>query len=401
MAFKKYKNIKNIAISSALIVSGFTGPSAFADTTVSPIPVGFDKRPQFELSLIDLTNNKLDFGVTQPGLPGFLENFGAWIVDDSDVEDIADLEENSLTRVFWNDDGEVTGYRKYIKNTTNHYVVPSEVKLAEKSTGKIFYMANFDDGTVWAYLIDYSDCLSGWTTGKACAADTFEKDSDWYVTSINYVLVDVDIEETEDDSNGEDNSDDSDDSSGENDNPDNSGSDSNEGEDSDNNSDKENNSDETDDNNSENTDSSNEDNESSQDDNANDSSEDTDSTDDTKNTNTEDSSVKTVVGTVTKIVEVVKTIEKSSNSNTLTTTSTDTSNNSSDTSDVINDTSEIEEGSGNTTLDVPNLGGENNKVGETVDNLSWILVFLSGMLAGTTGTWFLLSSNRKTDRKRR
>lgn len=373
MAFKKYKKIKNIIAGSALVVSSLTGPSVFADEEILPIPISFDQRPQFELSIIDLTNNKLDFGFNPIRIPGAFSNFGAWIVDDSGVDDIADLKEESLTQAFWSNDEDVSTFRKYTLETTNHYVVSSEVNLAEKSTGKMLTMAKLSNGTVWASLVDFSNCLAGWELGKACSADTFEKDSSNYVTSINYVLTDVEIEETEDDG-----SDDADSSNS--DNPDDGSS--------------------TDDDNTDDSDD-------------NDSEDDTDNEDDTESTSDGDSddatnaetdedansNSETVVTTAVKTAAVTKTTGSSNNSKTSTNTSSTSSDTSDNNSDVIGDTSEIAEGSGGTTLDVPMLGGGSNKVNETVDNLSWILIFLSGMLAGTTGTWFLLSRNRKTDRR--
>ncbi|MBR1874976.1 hypothetical protein IJ798_01170 [Candidatus Saccharibacteria bacterium] len=187
---------KNVIASSALILSGVTSPNVFADTGNYQIPIGFDDRPQFELTKIDLTNNKFDFGVTQVRLPGDILTFGAWIVNDFDIDNLDDLDETSLTEAFWNGDRDISSYYHHSKNTTRHYITPATVNLAEESTGKMFYMAELSDGTVWANLVDYSDCLSGWTFGKACIADTFEQEMG-FATTINYVLADVEIESTE------------------------------------------------------------------------------------------------------------------------------------------------------------------------------------------------------------
>ncbi|MDO4967804.1 MAG: hypothetical protein Q4E70_03540 [Candidatus Saccharibacteria bacterium] len=193
MALKK--SIKNVIAGSALLASSMATPSVFADGGISPIPYGFDGRPQFELSLIDLTNNKLDFGVTQPRLSSPVANMGAWIVDETEAGDVSELTDEDLIPVFWTDN--IENYYKYVKDTTKHYVSRVEVNLLESSTGKMFYMAELMNGTIWAQLIDYSACLSGWTEGKACAADTFEKDSDWNITEINYALVDVEVDTEE------------------------------------------------------------------------------------------------------------------------------------------------------------------------------------------------------------
>jgi|GEM_PF-6572945 len=193
MALKK--SIKNVIAGSALLASSMATPSVFADGGISPIPYGFDGRPQFELSLIDLTNNKLDFGVTQPRLSSPVANMGAWIVDETEAGDVSELTDEDLIPVFWTDN--IENYYKYVKDTTKHYVSRAEVNLLESSTGKMFYMAELMNGTIWAQLIDYSACLSGWTEGKACAADTFEKDSDWNITEINYALVDVEVDTEE------------------------------------------------------------------------------------------------------------------------------------------------------------------------------------------------------------
>ena len=351
---------KNVIASSALILSGITSPNVFADTGNYQIPIGFDDRPQFELTKIDLTNNKFDFGVTQVRLPGDILTFGAWIVNDFDINNLDDLDETSLTEAFWNGDRDISSYYHHSKNTTRHYITPATVNLAEESTGKMFYMAELSDGTVWANLVDYSDCLSGWTFGKACIADTFEQEMG-FATTINYVLADVEIESTEptdpvepeepigpveptDPVNPVDITDNPD--SGQT-NP---------------------------------TDS------------------DLNNLDNTpveKNTDSEEREPKVTE----KIIETVKTVEvaNSTTSNSLSDSSNSDGSDSSNDAETDKTEYNTDEKADESVLEVPELGKKNDNI---LNNLSWILIFISGMLLGTTSTWFLLSDHKKMKQNR-
>lgn len=427
MAFRK---MKNIIAGSALIISSFIGPSVFAESEIVPVTVGGDGRPRFEISKVDLTNNKLDFGIYQISLPGNIANLGAWIVDDTEIEDISSISEDNLTQVFYTDT--IADYYSYSKDITKHYVASSEVNLAEKSTGKMFYLVNFSNDKIWTGLIDYSDCLSGWTYGKSCNADIFDFDSTLQVTNITYTLSDIEIEQSGDeDTSGTDESGDSGDTgdTGDSDGIDDDGDDSgNTDEAEDNNTDDSGSDDTGDDTNSSDNDGSNSTDDTAEDeadgtasesyDNTEetddtediddientDNTEDTDDTEETEEVEeAEDDAEETPTEIITKVIETIREVERASDSsaNTLATTSNNTSNtDTSSETDSTNDNSEVEEGSGETTLEIPSLGGGENKINETVNNLSWILIFLSGMLAGVAGTWFLLS-NRSTSKDRR
>ena len=412
MTFKY--NIKNVIASSALVAVSLA-PGVSATGGVSSIPVGFDKRPQVELTKIDLTNNKLDFGFTMSFLPSMPYRFGAYIIDDTGVDDLSELGEDALVRAFWNDEKEAGDYYKYTANTTKHYVVPAEVDLVEESTGKMLYMAEFSEGSVWAHLIDYSECLAGWTLGKACVADTFEQDENRIVTQINYVLADVEIEQEEPGS-GDEPSEPGDEPSepGEpgdepGENPDEPGEPGDEpGDDpgdepGDEPIDEPGNVDEP----SEPGDDPTEPSEPTE---TEDNPVETGRTDETGETGetggadspVEGGSVDTSVETAPttkEVVEVVKTVYVNGNTGVSNNTA-ENSNNSSDdmnnTEENLNktDTFEEDEETEEETLEVPVLGKEveNNNV---LRNLSWILIFLAGTLTGTVSTWFLLSDHQK------
>ena len=397
----KFKNIKNVAMGSVLVLSGMVGPSAFADEESMQIPVGFDERPQFELTKIDLTNNKLDFGMTQVRLPGEIQDFGAWIVKDDNVADSEELGEDALLRAFSNAGIGADNYYRYSVSTTKHYVVPAEINLLEESTGKILYMTELLDGTVWAHLIDYSECLSGWTFGKACVADTFERDSNWNVTEINYVLADVEIEPEETEEPGESDEpvvpDDpgvTDESGGLNESgvtdipgePDEPGTTDESGV----------------------PDKSGEIKESGVPDDIRES-ENMESNNRQENLSgnepenlSRDDGLKDDGPARVDDADNFSNLATTGNPDGAGNYNTASSSNMVDTSDTneeTNESKEVEEGAGNTTLEVPELGKKTESE-NTLQNLTWLLIFLAGALTGALSTWFLLSDHRKMSKNR-
>ena len=134
--------------------------------------------PALSVTRIDLTNNELIFSFNTIGLYGrTLEHFGAgWITDDAyelenmDVRSIDSVSNPWSKRVFWNDTTDLSEYITYKENDGPwvKYTVDAEVDLKENTSGKMFYIAEFDDGGKWISWFSYKDCLNDFSDGMAC-----------------------------------------------------------------------------------------------------------------------------------------------------------------------------------------------------------------------------------------
>ena len=133
--------------------------------------------PTFSVTRIDLTNNQLEFSLNtdMDALNGkILNHFGAWwVTDDLAVSGMDLLAYDSVSntwsmRVFWNDMDAPSKYLSEISGVWEKYVVDAEVDLKMNTSGKLFYIAEFEDGDKWISRISYQDCMEAWTDGMSC-----------------------------------------------------------------------------------------------------------------------------------------------------------------------------------------------------------------------------------------
>ena len=171
------KKIK-IGITSVLMLStGVTPAFASEQYPGHDYPTQLYGMPTFSITRIDLTNNQLEFSLNtdMDALNGkVLNHFGAgWVTDESAVSNMDLLAYDSVsntwsTRAFWNDADVPSKYLSETSGAWEKYTVDAEVDLKTNTSGKMFYIAEFEDGDKWISRISYQDCMGAWYDGMSC-----------------------------------------------------------------------------------------------------------------------------------------------------------------------------------------------------------------------------------------
>ena len=189
----KIKKIKVLVAVFAVVLSGLVTP-VFADSEeiLGSYPTQVNSIPDFYIYRIDIENNQLSFAFDPLFTNGKeISEFGAgWISDRSeavlnrDIRTFSEISGGSVQRVFWSDDWEIEDFYAFDLGFRKIYTVDSEVSLRNNPFKDMFYIVKFTDGDIWMNRVNYGNCGWNWTEGKSCEAGSYtigkEEDNVYY-----------------------------------------------------------------------------------------------------------------------------------------------------------------------------------------------------------------------------
>ena len=161
-------------------------------------PPRINNIPGFYITVIDPTNNQIEFTLNtlfnkEPARFGV-----AWIRDRSepvlnaDIRSFTGIDESTSTKVFWSDDYDLDLESYHSRDTAGFlrkYVVDSEVDLSHNTFRELYYIIETTDGDRWVNKAIYQECGDAWTEGKACAMSWIKNDVE--VDNVAYALTDA------------------------------------------------------------------------------------------------------------------------------------------------------------------------------------------------------------------
>lgn len=161
-------------------------------------PPRINNIPGFYITVIDPTNNQIEFTLNtlfnkEPARFGV-----AWIRDRSepvlnaDIRSFTGIDESTSTKVFWSDDYDLDLESYHSRDTAGFlrkYVVDSEVDLSHNTFRELYYIMETTDGERWVNKATYQECGDAWTEGKACAMSWIKNDVE--VDNVAYALTDA------------------------------------------------------------------------------------------------------------------------------------------------------------------------------------------------------------------
>ena len=175
---KMVRKIRTILVVVMALLPGVP-VSASGGNLSSSLPPIIDDLPAFVVSRIDLTNNQFEFSINLNGiLDEKLKNFGLFYLtgqastNNVDVLALDSVNNDWLEQAFWSDDKDLAQYiyADGAQNGWRKYVVDTKSDILANTSRKILYVAEFESGKRWVSSADYSDCYRGWYYGMSCNA---------------------------------------------------------------------------------------------------------------------------------------------------------------------------------------------------------------------------------------
>jgi hypothetical protein len=195
MKSKIMNKIRLLTLGVAMLSSVISTP-VFADENYSGrmIVPRTNNVPQFFIRRIDITYNQIEFAYAI-GLAGAktIAKFGVgWVADDSlagaDVRTY-NFGDPGIQTVFWSGNEVISDFASADVGYFKTYTVDSDVDLNSNTSRELFYYVEFTNGEVWMNKASYTDCGNSWTMGKSCNKAYYMNDKE--IDSVVYQLENV------------------------------------------------------------------------------------------------------------------------------------------------------------------------------------------------------------------
>lgn len=191
-----------IMVAGVAVLSSVVAKPVFADSEYGGrlIVPQTNNIPQFFIKRIDITNNQLEFALpSRIAQSKTVLRFGAgWVSDRSEPFVNADvrtynLGDPGITTAFWSGDENVEDFVSseeggYYKTFT----VDASIDLRHNVFKDMFYIVELTNGEVWMNKLNYETCGINWTMGKSCNKAYFVNDK--LVDNVVYQLEDAPTE---------------------------------------------------------------------------------------------------------------------------------------------------------------------------------------------------------------
>ena len=189
-----------IMVAGVAVLSSVVAKPVFADSEYGGrlIVPQTNNIPQFFIKRIDMTNNQLEFALLSRITKTVLRFGAGWVSDRSEPFVNADvrtynLGDPGITTAFWSGDenaedfvsSEEGGYYKT-------FTVDASIDLRHNVFKDMFYIVEFTNGEVWMNKLNYEECGINWTMGKSCNKAYFINDK--LVDNVVYQLEDAPTE---------------------------------------------------------------------------------------------------------------------------------------------------------------------------------------------------------------
>ena len=191
-----------IMVAGVAVLSSVVAKPVFADSEYDGrlIVPQTSNIPQFYIRRIDITNNQLEFALlSRIARTKTVLRFGAgWVSDRSEPFVNADvrtynLGDPGITTAFWSGNENAEDFVSseeggYFKTFT----VDASIDLRHNVFKDMFYIVEFTNGEVWMNKLNYEECGINWTMGKSCNQAYFINDQ--LVGNVVYHLEDAPTE---------------------------------------------------------------------------------------------------------------------------------------------------------------------------------------------------------------
>lgn len=192
---KLQKLSKKIKLAAFVLAFTLAPTEVFASEAypITDYPPRINNVPGFYITMIDPTNNQIEFTLNE--LFGVEPaRFGvAWIEDranaEADVRSFTGVDESFARKVFWSDDYDLeleSYHSRDVAGFLRKYVIDSEVDLRENIYHDFYYIIETTDGERWANKVTYDECGEAWTEGMACFNAGIKNDTE--VDNVTYGL---------------------------------------------------------------------------------------------------------------------------------------------------------------------------------------------------------------------
>ncbi len=194
---KTTRRIKEVVVTMAVCTFGAT--SSVMATSNYPghdyPPRASNNVPAIYMSRIDIENNQIEFTVDTERLDDkTISNIGvgwaknnSYLMENSNILEYETVETDWSEKVLKKSTDELASYLARSSEFEQVYIIDADVDIKSNELNKMFYIVDFTDGSKWINNASYEDCGQAWVPGLNCVAGRFssmkEYDNVVYVTA--------------------------------------------------------------------------------------------------------------------------------------------------------------------------------------------------------------------------
>jgi hypothetical protein len=202
MNYQKLKNkIKLGMVAGAVLISSFLGAATYANELYPGheyVPK-ISGMPIFVISKIDLTNNELELSLKNEAeaYESEIKNVSVGMITDratlrtKDVLSFNSTKDTGSREIFSSGETPFLEFFSGSNEEYRKYTVTPEVPLTEDNVGILLYIVELNDGTKWVNIADYWECGAYWFYGMTCNMLGYMPGSD--VNNVGYQMFSTEV----------------------------------------------------------------------------------------------------------------------------------------------------------------------------------------------------------------